>query len=302
MGPLIAFTCGDPAGVGPEVAVKALRDPRVRRAARAVAVGPRAVFEKAGWRPSLSALLDPGVPFTARGRGPSASGGEVSRRAVLLAVRLAKRGLVDGVVTAPVSKESWAASGPGPLDHTQLIQEETGSKRIAMMLVGGGMRAVLATRHIPHGEVPARLTAGAIAEAAALAREGLRTLGVPRPSIALCGLNPHAGDNGLIGSEENRTLAPAARRLGLAGPFPADALWKAHRDGRYDALIAAYHDQALIPLKVAAGYAIVNWTLGAPIVRTSPGHGTAYEIAGRGKADPSGMIDAALLAARAAAR
>ncbi|OIO06827.1 MAG: hypothetical protein AUJ52_11500 [Elusimicrobia bacterium CG1_02_63_36] len=301
MPPLVAFTCGDPAGIGPEVAVKAIRNSHVRRAMKALAVGPRAVFERAGWRPSLCPLLDPGISFSSRVRGPSAAGGEVSYRAVLVSVRMAIRGVIDAVVTAPISKESWALAGAGPLDHTQLIQRETGSKRIAMMLVGGGMRAVLATRHIPHARVARRLTHAALAEAAALAREGLRALGVARPEIALCALNPHAGDGGLIGTEEARVLTPAAASLGLAGPYPADALWKSHRDGRFDAVIAAYHDQALIPMKVAAGYSIVNWTLGSPIVRTSPGHGTAFEIAGRGKADPSGTIAAALLAVEAAA-
>lgn len=298
--PLIAFTSGDPAGIGPEVAVQAMRSPRVRRAARPLAVGPRAAFLRAGWRPALAPLLDPGINGETRLGRPSALGGAASYEAVLLAVRLAKRGLIGGLVTAPVSKESWSLAGAPQLDHTQVIQEETGSKTIGMMLMGGGMRAVLATRHIAHAAVAKRLTADAIEEAAGLARAGLKRLGIKNPSLALCALNPHAGDGGLIGGEEKRLLAPAARRLRLAGPFPADALWSAHQKGAYDALIAAYHDQALIPLKVAAGTAIINWTIGTSLVRTSPGHGTAFEIAGKGKADPSGIIEASLLAARLA--
>jgi 4-hydroxy-L-threonine phosphate dehydrogenase PdxA len=299
MTPLVAFTCGDPAGIGPEVAVKAMKDARVRRALRPLAIGPRAAFERAGWRSSTAPLLDPGTPHRERPRGPSAEGGAASHRAVSLSVDLALRGLVDAIVTAPVSKESWALAGVGHLDHTQLIRERTGSKKIAMMLLGGGMRVALATRHIPHGAVPKRLSVSAIGEAAALAREGLRILGIRRPSLGLCALNPHAGDGGLLGSEETRVLAPAAKRLGLDGPHPADALWKAHRDGRFDALVAAYHDQALIPLKVAAGYAIVNWTLGSPVVRTSPGHGTA---SARGEGRPEEpMRTLAILALLAAA-
>jgi len=298
--PLIAFTCGDPSGIGPEVAVKAMRDVRVRRVCRPLAVGPQAVFEQMGWRSSLTPLIDPGTRGQARLGRPSVAGGAASYAAVLLAVRMARRGLIDALVTAPVSKEAWSLAGAPQLDHTQVIQEETGARRVAMMLLGGGMRAVLATRHIPHGDVSKRLTSAAIGEAALLAREGLKALGVRRPSLALCGLNPHAGDNGLIGREELRVLRPAAKRWKLAGPRPADALWSAHRKGSYDCLIAAYHDQALIPLKVAAGTSIVNWTLGAPLLRTSPGHGTAYDIAGKGKADPSGMIEAVLLAARLA--
>ncbi len=300
MKPLIAFTCGDPAGIGPEVAVKAMRDARVRRAANPIAIGARAAFARAGWRPSLAPLLDPGYPSESRVGRPTAVGGAASYEAVLLAVRLAKKKLVSAVVTAPVSKEAWSLAGAPQLDHTQVIQEETGAKRIAMMLLGAGMRTVIATRHIPHGLVPKHLTSKAIGEAASLARAGLSSLGISRPSLALCGLNPHAGDNGLIGQEEIRILRPAAKRWNLHGPYPADALWSAHRKGSYDLIVAAYHDQALIPLKVAASTAIVNWTLGSSIIRTSPGHGTAYEIAGKGKADPDGMIAAVLLAARLA--
>lgn len=176
-----------------------------------------------------------------------------------------------------------------------------------MMLLGGPFRAVLATRHIPLKDAPRAATAAAVAEAAELADGALREgLGIRHPRLALCALNPHAGEGGLLGTEERDILGPAARALrrrglNLAGPLPADAAWAAQARGEFDALVALYHDQALIPLKAAVGYGVVNWTVGTPLIRTSPGHGTAYDIAGRGRADAEATVQAALLAARLAA-
>lgn len=298
--PPVAFTSGDPWGVGPEACVKAMRDPRVRRALRPLAVGPRAAWVAAGWRPSLSPLLDAGPAAGPVRRAPTAEGGRASYEAVRLAASLAGRKLVAGFVTGPVSKEAWRMAGAPHLDHTSFLKAFTGARRVAMMLLGGPFRAVIATRHIPLKDVPRAVTADAVAEAAELTFVGLRRLGFRRPRVALCALNPHGGEGGLLGDEERTVLRPAARRLGLVGPVPADAAWAAQGAGRYDALVALYHDQALIPLKAAAGYSIVNWTLGTPLVRTSPGHGTAYDIAGRGRANPEATVQAALLAARVA--
>ncbi|MBI3299825.1 MAG: 4-hydroxythreonine-4-phosphate dehydrogenase PdxA [Elusimicrobia bacterium] len=303
--PVIAFTAGDPWGVGPELVVKALRDGRVRRACRPLLIGPRRAFAAAGWRPGLAPLLDPGLPAGPVNRRSTAAGGRASYQAVLTAAKLAGRRLIGGFVTAPVSKEAWKLAGVLHLDHTALLKALTRSPRVAMMLLGGPFRAVIVTRHIPLRAVPAAVTPAALAEAAELADEGLRALGIRRPRLALCALNPHAGEGGLLGSEEGRVLAPAARflrrrGLDLDGPLPADAAWAAQSRGEYDALVALYHDQALIPLKAAVGYGVVNWTLGTPLVRTSPGHGTAYAIAGRGKADAEATVQAALLAARLA--
>lgn len=304
--PLIAFTSGDPWGVGPEAGVKAMRDPRVRRALRPLAVGPRAAWAAAGWRPALSPLLDPGVSPGPVRRAPTADGGRSSYEAVRLAASLSARKLVQGFVTGPVSKEAWRKAGAAHLDHTSFLKAFTGAARVAMMLLGGPFRAVIATRHIPLKEVPRAVTAGAVAEAAELAHAGLRDgLKLRRPRLVLCALNPHGGEHGLLGREELDVLGPVARALrrrglSLAGPLPADAAWAAQAAGRYDALVALYHDQALIALKAAAGYSIVNWTLGVPLTRTSPGHGTAYDIAGRGRANPEATVQAALLAARVA--
>lgn len=304
--PVIAFTSGDPWGIGPEAAVKAMRDRRVRRACRPLAVGSRGAFAAAGWRPDLAPLLDPGQPPGERLRRPTPAGGRASYEAVRTAAALSRRGLVGGMVTAPVSKEAWRMAGAPHLDHTSFLQAFTGSRRVAMVLVGGPFRAVLATRHIPLKDVPRAATRAAVAEAAELGAAALKEgLGLRSPRLALCALNPHGGENGLLGSEERDHLAPAARALRrrglrLAGPLPADAAWGAQARGEFDLLVALYHDQALVPLKAAVGYGIVNWTVGTPLVRTSPGHGTAYDIAGRGRADPEGTVQAALLAARLA--
>ena len=162
---------------------------------------------------------------------------------------------------------------------------------------------VLATRHIPLGRVPGALSAGEILAAAGRLDEALRLLGARRPRLALCGLNPHAGEAGLLGGEEARLLAPAAARarrdgLLLDGPLPADSAWRLHAEGVYDGLVCLYHDQALIPLKALGGLAGVNWTLGLPFVRTSPAHGTAFDAAASGKADASAFAEASMLAAR----
>ncbi len=312
MKPILAFTSGDPGGIGPEVAVRALLSRKVRRACRPVLVGPRKTFWKAGWRPGLAPLIDIGGD-QALTRGSAASvlrrkAARISYEAFLHALRLASRKAVAGMVTAPVSKEAWRLAGIRYPDQTALMREETGAPRAGMMLLGAGLRAVLATRHIPLHRACKAVGYKAVKEAAGLARDALRhSLGVPRPVLGLCALNPHAGEGGLIGTEERSRLGPAAVRLRrqgfrIDGPIPADAAWAAHAAGRYDALIALYHDQALIPLKLAAGYGVVNWTIGVGVVRTAPGHGTAMDIAGKGKADPKGMIEAALLAARLAAR
>jgi 4-hydroxythreonine-4-phosphate dehydrogenase len=210
------------------------------------------------------------------------------------------------MVTAPISKQAWASAGVPYRDHTEMLAAETGSPRAGMWLEGAGLRAVLVTRHIPLRRVPDALTPQAVRSAAHLAHEALLRLGVRKPRLGLCALNPHAGDGGLSGKEELGLRRAAVRLRGegvrVSDPVPADAAWPAHADGRFDALLALYHDQALIPLHLRAGFSVVNWTLGIPVVRTAPGHGTAFDIAGKGKADPGGMIAAVLHAARLASR
>lgn len=205
------------------------------------------------------------------------------------------------MVTAPISKTAWAAAGAGFPDHTEFFRAETG--RDAQMILGAprlSLWCVPATRHVPLSEVPRRLTRPVVASAARALAEALRLLGKPRARLALCALNPHAGEEGILGGEERRVLAPAAAALRLQGPIPADTAWRLHAKGALDGLVCLYHDQALIPLKTAAGLEIVNWTVGLPFPRTSPGHGTGFDVAGTRAVDPAATLAAAELAARLA--
>lgn len=295
---------GEPAGIGPEVLVASLSDARVRRACQPLVVGCRKVLEGQGWSGRLGPTLDPGVECSFRPGKPTAGSGLASFAAVRLAVDFARRGFADGVVTAPISKDAWRQAGVSFLDHTDYLRHACGARRIAMMLVNGSLRAVPVTRHIPLAQVSRRLKCRDVIDAGQMAQRALRDqLGIRRPSLGLCALNPHAGESGMLGGEERRILQPALRALKrsgirIDGPIPADAAWAAHKSGRWDALIALYHDQVMIPMKVADPYAVVNWTLGIPFVRTSPGHGTAFDIAGKGLANPEAMIQAILLAAK----
>ena len=217
------------------------------------------------------------------------------------AARSALHGSLDALVTAPISKEGLRLAGIPFAGHTEMLASLTGTRRFAMMLIGGPLRVVLVTRHVPLARVPGEVTAARIVEAAQIAAEALPWLGARNRTIGICGLNPHAGDGGAIGTEEQRVIARAIARLrkkGLAveGPVPADVIFYHAVRGRYGAVVAMYHDQGLGPLKMLAFDTGVNVTLGLPIVRTSPDHGTAYDIAGQGVASPRSMIAAIRLA------
>ena len=209
------------------------------------------------------------------------------------------------MVTAPISKKSWSEAGYPWRDHTERLAEASGACETQMILgvPSRGLWCAIATRHVPLKEAVRDLSARNIASCARALDGALRLLGRVKPRLALCGLNPHAGEGGLIGLEERVRLAPAAARLRrkglrLEGPLPADSAWRLHAEGAYDGLVCLYHDQALIPLKALGGLAGVNWTVGIPFVRTSPAHGTAYEAAAAGRFDPEATIEAARLAAR----
>jgi 4-hydroxythreonine-4-phosphate dehydrogenase len=289
--PRLAVTLGDPRGIGPEIVARALADERVRVACDAVVVGPvgtaTSVQESVGgWTPTA------GI----------AEAGRLAGLAIERATMLARGGAVAGIVTAPIDKFALLAGGYDHPGHTEMLAELTGA-RVAMMLASDRLRVVLATTHIPLRSVPNALNAEAIVAAATTTREGLRAwFGIASPRIALCALNPHAGDGGRFGSEDDELLAPAARRAGLEGPFPADTVFVRAMRGEFDAVIAPYHDVGMTAIKVASFGSAVNVTLGLPFPRTSPDHGTALDIAGRGIADPSSMIEAMLLCARIASR
>jgi 4-hydroxythreonine-4-phosphate dehydrogenase len=287
----IAMTVGDPRGIGPEIVAKALADPLVSERCDVVVVGP----EGAGIR------VDEPVERWQPKSGPALAG-KLSGMAIERAVEMALKGAVDGIVTAPIDKMALHAGGYDFPGHTEMLASLTGS-RVAMMLASDKLRVVLATTHIPLNRVTEKLSAESIIEAARITREGLREwFGIADPRIALCALNPHAGDGGRFGSEDTELLAPAARSAGIEGPFPADTVFVRAMRGEFDAVIAPYHDVGMTAIKVASFGSAVNVTLGLPFPRTSPDHGTALDIAGQNRADPSSMIAATLLCASIALR
>jgi len=287
----LAMTVGDPRGIGAEIVAKALADPRVAGRFDIVVVGPRRagvdVQESVGdWRPDM------GV----------ATAGKLSGLAIERAVKLAMNGDVDGIVTAPIDKAALLAGGYDYPGHTEMLAELTGSQ-VAMMLASDKLRVVLATTHIPLSDVGERLTLDTIVDTADVTRRGLQEwFAIDDPRLALCALNPHAGDSGRFGDEDDTLLAPAARAAGIAGPFPADTVFVRAMRGEFDAVIAPYHDVGMTAIKVASFGSAVNVTLGLPFPRTSPDHGTALDIAGQNKADPSSMIEATLLCGSIASR
>jgi 4-hydroxythreonine-4-phosphate dehydrogenase len=284
--PRIAITVGDPAGIGPEIAAKAAADARVRD-----------VCEPVIYAPPPGARFDAGVL--------SAEAGRAAYDAICSAVRDAQAKRVDAVATAPVNKLAFAKAGLPWKGHTDLLGELTGAPRVAMMFWSEPLKVVLATVHVPLGDVPRVLTRETVDGIIELTARELPRFGVSSPRLAMAGLNPHAGEEGVIGAEEQRVLRPAveaarAKGINLQGPFPGDTIFVRASRGEFDAVIACYHDQGLIPVKLLAFGTAVNVTLGLPIVRTSVDHGTAFDIAGKGVADPSSMIAAVLLAARLA--
>jgi 4-hydroxythreonine-4-phosphate dehydrogenase len=284
--PCIAITSGDPAGIGPEIAQKAAADARVL-----------AVCEPIVYGPPDGSRFEPGIL--------SAAAGRAAYDALCAAVRDAQAGRVEAVATAPVNKLAFARAGLPWKGHTDLLAELTGAPRVAMMFWSEPLKVILATVHVALADVPRVLTRELLAGIIDLTRRELPRFGVAAPRLALAGLNPHAGEGGVIGSEEQQVLEPvveAARAKGIdiQGPFPGDTIFVRASRGEFDAVIACYHDQGLIPVKLLAFGTAVNVTLGLPIIRTSVDHGTAFDIAGKGVADPSSMIAATLLAARLA--
>ncbi|HVT39239.1 MAG TPA: 4-hydroxythreonine-4-phosphate dehydrogenase PdxA [Gemmatimonadaceae bacterium] len=289
--PRLAVTLGDPRGIGAEIVRKALLDPRVAAACETILVGPT----------GLEAIAAEPAGAWIRG-GTAAEAGRIAGLAVERAVAMASAGQVQGIVTAPIDKHALRAGGFDFPGHTEMLAALTGA-RTAMMLASERLRVVLVTTHIALRDVPAAVTPGAIAGAAQITRAGLRAwFGIADPRLALCALNPHAGDGGRFGDEDDRVLAPAARAEKLAGPFPADTVFVRALRGEFDAVIAPYHDVGMTAIKVASFGHAVNVTLGLPFPRTSPDHGTAMDIAGRDQADPSSMIEAMLLCAAIASR
>ena len=288
----LAVTLGDPRGIGPEIVATAL------------AAGVDAEVTLLGAKDQIMAIPADHRIATGSWReegGPARSrvveAGLVTGRAVEQAARLALSGQVDAIVTAPVEKYALHLAGfPFP-GHTEWLAHLAGGVDVAMMLASDRLRVVLVTTHVPLKNVPLLLTADRIVRTGEVTRKALQDwFGIAAPRLALCALNPHAGEQGLFGDEEGRILAPAAERLGASGPIPADTVFVRAMRGEFDVVLAPYHDVGMTAIKVASFGSGVNVTLGLPFVRTSPDHGTAMDIAGTGRADAGSMQAAIALA------
>jgi len=318
----IAITMGDPAGIGPEIIAHAVFNPAVQKVCRPIIIGAHDILEEAfklagqHFKPNVitsMAMVDPS-PGTVnivdigsirdfRRAKASAEGGEASATCVKKAVELARTKQVDAIVTAPISKEALKAAGLKWPGHTEMLAELTDTTDYAMMLTGGPLRVILVTIHTAIRNVPALITRGAVLKTILLAKKACDMMGMQDPTIAVAGLNPHAGETGIFGSEEIEAISPAveeAKKLGLpvSGPYPPDTIFHKAYKGEIGIIVCMYHDQGLIPLKMICFDTGVNVTVGLPIIRTSPDHGTAYDIAWKGIARPSSMIEAIRLAAR----
>ncbi|MBN2513156.1 MAG: 4-hydroxythreonine-4-phosphate dehydrogenase PdxA [Sedimentisphaerales bacterium] len=316
--PVVGITMGDPGGIGPEIVVKALADPLLRRQAKYIIYGLDEQLEYAAdqleiepyWlrfphekiirdlpRQVVIADYDEySVPPWLH--QPSLVSGQASLHFCIDAIDAARAGILDAVVTAPISKESWHMADARWPGHTELLAERCYSQRKAMMFVAGPLKLALATIHEALFDVRNKFTIGCVFEPIDLLNDALKEFfGIGRPRIAVCGLNPHAGENGQFGDEEQRIISPAillAQEAGIEcyGPFAADTLFLKAARGAYDGVVAMYHDQGLIPVKLLAFDKAVNVTIGIPIIRTSPAHGTAFDIAGRGVASESSLKEA----------
>ncbi|MCE5185515.1 MAG: 4-hydroxythreonine-4-phosphate dehydrogenase PdxA [Planctomycetaceae bacterium] len=323
----IGITMGDPGGIGAEIIVKALSDASIRRLAKFVIFGLDEQLEYAAdqiemepfWLRHPHEKLSRDYPrqvvvadydeysVPAWLHSPTPMSGECSMRFCLDAIDAAMDGIIDGIVTAPISKVSWKlADGPWP-GHTEMLAARCKSPRKVMMFVAGPLKLALATIHEALFEVRHKFTIGCVFEPIDLLNTALiEYFGIKKPRIGVAGLNPHAGEDGQFGDEENRIIRPAirlAREAGIdaTGPYPADTMFYQAMHGKFDGVVAMYHDQGLIPVKMAAFDSAVNVTIGLPIIRTSPGHGTAFDIAGKGLANENSMKEAIRVAVQMAA-
>jgi 4-hydroxythreonine-4-phosphate dehydrogenase len=299
--PRIAITLGDPRGIGPEIAARALEE-APQAEVTLIGAEDQIAGVPAGHRVAVGAWGQ-GSGDGNGDRARAMRAGRIAGHAVEAAVKLALQGEVDAIVTAPAHKHALHLAGFPYPGHTEWLAHLAGDVDVAMMLAAEELRVVLITTHVPLRDVPALLTQDRVLRAGRTTRRALREWwGIPDPRIAVCALNPHAGESGLFGDEEARVLRPAAESLGAVGPLPADTVFVRAMRGEFDAVLAPYHDVGMTAIKVAAFGRAVNITLGLPFIRTSPDHGTALDIAGTGTADPSSMRAAIELAIRLAGR
>jgi 4-hydroxythreonine-4-phosphate dehydrogenase len=321
--PKIGITMGDPTGIGPEIIVKALSMKEPFQVCRPIVFGDREVLSRAIQMQRLSTTLKiieeipedgylPGKIFllrlsqlevnSLRFGQPDRACGEAMVKYIEEAVKWVRGGRLDAITTCPINKQAMNAAGYHFPGHTELLAHLVQTSPVAMMFLGSRWKVVLVTTHLPLKDVSKWITANLILSTVRLAHEGMKKyFGIPHPKMAVLGLNPHCGEEGLLGEEERREILPAiaeAKSLGMdvKGPFPADSFFNLSGHYAFDVVISMYHDQGLIPIKMFDFKEAVNFTLGLPFIRTSVDHGTAYDIAGKGSADPSNLINAILTA------
>lgn len=327
--PIVAITMGDPAGVGPEIVLKALANPAIKKVCLPLVLGDWGVLERTKAPAKLLTRLrclqkgDELLPMLNSSSGvvmplsglkladsrpakPSKAAGHAAYRYIYEAAQMVLTRAADAMATAPISKHSLIDAGYDYPGHTELLAELGGTPECRMMLIGDKLRVVPVTGHVAMSEVPSKLTRDGILTTLELTQRSLiNSFGIKKPRIAVAALNPHAGEKGIFGDEEIKTIGPAVqaakrKRIEVDGPLPADSLFHHAARGKYDAVVCMYHDQGLIPLKLHHFFGGVAYTLGPPFIRTSVDHGTAYDIAGKNRADETSMIEAILLAARLA--
>lgn len=333
--PVLGVTMGDPAGVGPEIIARAAAEPRVVGVSRPVVIGAAAVMAEAlrlvgsplalravtdvadcRWADGTLEVLDPGeLDLDALPRGRvSAAAGRAAYACIERAVALAQAKAIDAIVTAPINKEALAAAGLTYAGHTEILAALSGTRDFAMLLLGPGLRVIHVTTHVALRRVPELVTRERVLRTILLAQRALESLGQPRGRIAVAGLNPHAGEEGLFGDEEGSAIRPAveaarAQGLDVTGPWPADTLFARARGGEFDIVVAMYHDQGHVPVKTLGfrydettrrwtGLSGVNVTVGLPFLRVSVDHGTAFDRAWQGTANHESMVEAIEVAAR----
>ena len=318
----IAITMGEPGGVGPEVIVRALHCAGIWKSCSPVVVGNAGIMREAvrlagismkvksvtdisASRPEAGIIdvLEVRSGLSAKKGAPSVSAGKAVVKYVKRAVELALNKEVNAIVTAPISKESLKMAGHKWPGHTELLAELTGAKNFAMMFASKRMKVILCTIHIPLKDVPGKISESLVLRTVRLAVAGADMLGIKNPRFAVAGLNPHAGESGIMGKEEGRSIIPAVKKaqkegMDVSGPYPPDVVFHRAYKGEFDIIVCMYHDQGLIPFKMLAFDTGVNFTVGLPIIRTSPDHGTGFDIAWKNRADPSSMIEAIKLASR----
>jgi len=299
---LIGITMGDPGGIGPEVILKALTSPEIRAAANYVVIGSEKVLSNISDRvlsDNISVLdLDNFTVNNALSHKPLPDSGKASVEYILKGLDLAINGKIDALVTAPISKEAIKLAGYNYAGHTELLKEKTSVENVVMFMVGKGLRVSFVTTHLAVNEISGAINQENVFSTIQITATGLKTFfGIDQPKIAVCGLNPHCGDGDCFGTEERDVIIPAierAQKMGINchGPLSADTVFNKALNGEFDIVVVQFHDQGAIPIKMHAFDSGVNITLGIPVIRTSPTHGTAFDIAGKGIADPGSMIEA----------